>query len=294
MTATCAASCTIRGRHKDDCEPDTGCKGCLPGSASQGSQVCQRCERRTYDGLRDLPELYEELLVPLTGRRTPMGPAGETALPLSDAARHARHAIKACLVAWCLLLHEEFDLTLPADAVPAMVNTLTIQARRLLSHPEHADQLVHDITEAAGYAWSLVRPRTRVALTVACDCGDRVDMTGIDPSDPNAMLTCPGCGDEGVVGWWRSKLAPKLDGPMGSAALLTWLLEVHHIRIAAETLRQWAARGHVVRVGKDGDGCITYDPVNVASYALANITRIRQVEQLRQRKAKDLTEAIGA
>lgn len=276
----CIRGCTIRGRHiADECTED--CTGCLPARATDGLLVCIRCEKTTREGLRDIAGLWADLGDP---RRAPVPRQGGVSddgppLLIGDAARDARSAIRACLVAWCHVLNEDYAITYPADTVRAMAHHVAVQAGRLLTS-EHADQLVHDVAGISKDAWRLARPAGRRGVYAQCpDCASRVRLEMVHllnapctemvcrNLDHMADVTCWQCGSSGDLRWWRGQ-ASKVDEPMDAGAVCVWMLENHRLRMTKVQLRQWATRGRVERRGRDEAGRTLYDPIEVASIAL--------------------------
>lgn len=269
--ALCVVGHTIPGRHLDGC-PIADCPGCLPAIAADGLQVCAWHERRTRDGLRDLPGLWADLADPRRSRTTTNGPTGRdngSPMLIDDARRQARSAIRMLLVAWCITLRDDYHLREPADTVRACAHHVAVHAGRLLAS-EHADQLVHDIESAVREARRLAHPRPRLGVTVPCpSCGHRVALA----PDQRDDVTCAECGETGDIRWWRTQLAPGIDEPMHSEALCAWLLEHHRIALTRTALRQMAARGQITRAGKDTLGRGLYDPVEVAGRLLERRAR---------------------
>lgn len=254
----CARGCTIRARHtSDDCTEE--CNGCLPARAVDGLAVCSRCERTTRDGLRDLAGLWADLGDPRRSaipgqRRGDHGPP----LLLSDAARDARSAIRACLVAWCLVLQDDYRMRLPADTVRAMAHHVSVQAGRLLAS-EHADQLVHDIG-AVTKAKSLLQRSSR--LRIRCDCGEWVAVAEAE----DQIMTCRGCDAWGLLSWWV-KQAPQSEGPLPLRDLPAWLLVHQGLDVPSTQLRTWADRGWITPLTEAGVKRL-FDPTAVAVVAM--------------------------
>lgn len=162
------------------------------------------------------------------------GPSADQPQAITDEARNARSAIRACLVAWCLILDEDLNVTLPADNVRAMAHTVAVQTGRLLNSG-HADQLVHDIT---GLYWEALRTAWPARhMTILCACGSRV------PVDPDQLMECRDCGTMGDIAWWQSQALDEQDRtPMRLRALVDYLL-VRGIKASHQLLRSWADEG---------------------------------------------------
>jgi hypothetical protein len=130
--------CVVRGQHAAACA-DAECAGCLPTPAAPGSHVCGW----HHDGTRDmLTGAHRERVVPsLADLYEALGDApvgargagdGEDAQVISDERKDARSAIRAMLVAWCLLLAEPAEnggrgLSVPDEQVIARRTRRAIQ-----------------------------------------------------------------------------------------------------------------------------------------------------------------------
>ena len=244
-------------------------------------RVCSGCERAVREGLRELPDLYDGLLTPTRpGGRSPVRLTGHAPpLPLADVPRREREAMRACLVTWCLILAEDFGMSLPADTVEAMAHTVAVQAGRLLAS-EHADQLHHDVTRAVRDARRSAYPSRPDTLPLGrcptvLDDGSTCDaMVRARPEDE--AVTCPGCGDSGVLTWWHPRLVPAVEGgPLATAAdLAPWLSIQNGRPVTQQAIRHWAHRGLLGRHGKDQAGRTLY-----------NVAETRQVAETRHREA---------
>jgi hypothetical protein len=229
-----------------------------------GSWVCGRCETDTRRGLRELPGLYADLADPRRGHPARIG--GHSADPpqvISDEARQTRSAIRACLVAWCLILAEDYAVTLPADNVRAIAHTIAVHAGRLLNS-EHADQLVHDITAAASEARRIAYPGRH--LTIACPCGGRVTV------DPDYAMQCRQCRLIGDLTWWQDQAMQTQPPLVPLADLPQRLLLNLGIQVTVKQLRNWADRKIMTPAQRDPTtGRRYYDPIAVAVIAQTRV-----------------------
>lgn len=281
--APCACGCTIRGGHQDACGEPT-CGGCRPARAVDGLLVCSVCERKARDGLRDAPGLYADLGDPRTSTRPRTGSSGSDSgspMLLSPERITARDNLRRFLTTWCMILEDDYALTMPAHTIRAMAHHIAVQAGRILADPDHAEQLVAEMwghTDSDGnryegriaHAWRLARPGNRGGVTVACpSCGNRVRLR----PDADQDVTCTECGEHGDIRWWRTQLAPKVDQPMCSSELLAWLAEHHRITTTEVNLRVMANRGQITRAGRDDLGRTLWDPVEVAAVLIERRVR---------------------
>lgn len=287
MTHLCAVAHT-RG-HLDGCDDDT-CAGCRAVLAADGLQVCGWHADRVHEALsghQSLAALWDDVEDALTLRGRPAGARGSgRPLPVDLDSAGWRGRVRACLVSWCLVLEEDFDVRLDGadDTVAWMADRVSRHATRLLAS-EHADQLCADLlgwVETADDGATtrhdgLLHEGRRLAfkassarrVTVQCpSCPKRVEF------DPDAEWIACSCGEGGVPSWWVDQIAPKVDGPMCAPSLLTWLLENHRVRDLTETtLRKWVQRGTIVTAGRDDMGRTLYDPISVAAVVVARRAR---------------------
>jgi hypothetical protein len=251
------------------------CASCGSRQPVGGLLVCAGCERAVREGLRELPGLYEDLLQPTRpGRGGKVRLAGhEPPLVRADEPRRAREAIRNCLVTWCLVLAEDFGVGYPADTVEAMCHTVGVQAGRLLA-TEHADQLHHDVTGAVREARRrayLSRPeRIPIGHCPAC-------RTMVRAKPEEETITCPGCGDAGVLSWWVGRLVLGPDAGQHASArdLAPWLSVRTGTVVQQGTIRQWASRGLLIRQGRDGQGRTLYDIASALRIALGRQRSVR-------------------
>ena len=271
MTVFCVVDgCQVSGKHLGACADDD-CPGCMPRMAGSDSLTCDRDWTMTVGGLRELPELYADLLTPT--RASGPGPkvdvSREPRLGLQDEPRQAREAIRAGLVAWCRILEDDYRLSLPADTIPAMAAHVRRHTPNLLRNHEHADQLCHDVrvwtTSARRYAY----PARPVGRHIG-DCPTMVE--GVRCSGPLRahpgvlMVVCPQCGTVDTAAGWAIRSDPRAAIPMTTAELVQWLTERVARPVTEDAIRQWASRGAITRLGKVGR-MQTYDPLTVLIHA---------------------------
>ena len=252
MTHTpCVLAHPIPGRHLDACT-DTDCRGCLPAIATTGLLVCAYDERRARDGLRDAPGLYDDLGDPRTSTRPRTGSSGSDSgspMLLSPERITARDNLRRFLVTWCMILEDDYALTMPADTVRAMAHHIAVQTGRLLADADHAEQLVAEMwghTDDDGnryegriaYAWRLARPASSRTWRIACDCGERIPF---EP-DHDVIMRCRNCGTWGVLSWWIEHTAPKV-GLLTADEAVSTMWETYRVRITRDQIEGWVRRG---------------------------------------------------
>jgi hypothetical protein len=260
----------------DRCMPSGLCPGehDEPRQTTHGLQVCGTCETAVRNGLRDLPGLWDELAVkPTTGIRSGRQDDGQPQ-PLGDEQRRARSAIRACLVSWCLVLHEEetWKLALPEDTIEAMAHLIGVQAGRLLAS-EHADQLLADVTSLVREARRRTYRGRGHAVRVQCPgpvggepCGSWV---GIDP-DEQAENVCRMCGATGTTSWWIGLARPQ---QLLTISELPAALLPMGLRTTVKAVQHAADRGDLIPIALGTRNARLFDPV--AAYAVLSATRRR-------------------
>jgi hypothetical protein len=177
-----------------------------------------------------------------------------------------------------------------------MVDILSRHAGRLLAS-EHADQLCADLLgwtdtdvpdgEQPRRHEGLAQEGRRLAfrsrgtsVRIRCTCGHRipVEVDSEGRVDQDAVMRCGGCGEYGVLEWWRRREAATAD-PLPLSALPEWLLTVHALTVNARRLRDWADEGVITPITTDGvpqGGARPrrlFDPVAVATVAALRLTR---------------------
>ena len=180
--------------------------------AADGWGICRGCYSATASRLTDLggPWLVE-LSITLTGR-SHVGPesvggrSAEAALPLSVRASREMASLRALLVSWCLLLHDEAEAPIPADSIPAMAAHCRAWLDWLAKHPavgEMVDEMRHQwcaveraidlpaearifaglcpVTDCPGEVWAIIPIDEWQAPMCRCrECGSSWDTTQWD------------------------------------------------------------------------------------------------------------------
>ena len=281
QVTACVSGCTTRGRHLPDCATPQDCRGCQPRPPVPGGLVCVTCWERTTDRLSDLPDLHADLLTPTrattsTGRVT--GTA-ETRMVLADAPRWAREGIERCLTEWLKILMRpaeppqsrtdayraaqnrgETPDPLPAPpygrglTLPTLTARITRHADWLLTQPEYAAQLVHDIAYVHGQATRDAYPAAPAGIPIGvCPIpvddgtgGTRPCGTPLRGTASADLIICDGCGTAADPYWWHDRLhdTGTTRPPTADAyALAAWLTVRHRVPIHADDIRRWSTRG---------------------------------------------------
>ena len=270
-TTPCVAEdCAIPGRHATACEDHEACRGCLPRLAAAGIRLCDMHERIGREHLAALAGMHHELS--LSSTLCASG-TGEGPMPVGDAARQARSAIRAAMVTWTRIVHEEREVSLPADDITEIGVFLGRHWLWLCAH-EDADQVWHDFDFAWHWAITLMHPNR--LPSIECSCGDRVTMD--ITNDPDQVFTCPGCGSWGVLAWWRDREG-LTSGPLTLTELPAWLWLHHGQEVTYEALRGWRDRGWLTEsvegpkpsARRTGRPAERFDPEAVALIALHRV-----------------------
>lgn len=225
--------------------PRAQCTACHDHPAALPAAICRACVAQLGRDLVALPDWHRTLLEPPrngVGRR-PRG--ADLPAPLSDRAGGIRHEIKATLVSWVRLVHDENpDATWPDDDVPAIAWWLTEHESWLLAH-EAAGEYALEIgrlTQRAERAAAPRRDLVPIGTHPGTDdqpCGGRVLA---DPVTRDAW--CTTCGERGDITWWRGRL-PVAAEYMTMPQLVTHLAIAHELQVTAGLIRLWAFRSKV-------------------------------------------------
>lgn len=106
--------------------------------------VCHACWDRTVAALASLGALMADLDITITGQgRMPFGSSGSGGVPYDQKAAGLRDTIRAQLVGWCLLLHEDHHMPLPNDTIVDMAHAVALSDLRM---HEAAGEAVAEIT----------------------------------------------------------------------------------------------------------------------------------------------------
>lgn len=142
----CAAPhCRPPGRHGPACkaEPGKPCRGCLPAMAGDGLMLCWRDARRVREDALEAPVLYVELGLALIGGNGAgdgiRSPQPGTGIYLSPSIVAHRSDIRAKLVSWARMIHEERGFALPPDRLGAIGRFVAQSAPWLSAHGAAGD-----------------------------------------------------------------------------------------------------------------------------------------------------------
>jgi len=87
--------------------------------------VCQGCWKRTIRILQQLPGLLADLEITITGQANlPVRSSGGGGAMWDQKAAALRDEIRAGLIGWCRVLHEDQRMTLPHDRITSMCNAI--------------------------------------------------------------------------------------------------------------------------------------------------------------------------
>jgi hypothetical protein len=82
-----------------------------------------------------------------------------------------------------------------------------------------------------------------------------------------AFIACPSCGTEDTLAWWMSQIVPEGSDLAHADAVIACVTMRTFRPLSHEQIRQWAARGHIARHGKDTKGRTLYSSAAVLAYA---------------------------
>ena len=148
---------------------------------------------------------------------------------------------------------------------------LEVLAERIDAHllwllgSHHAKIFAEDVLDLWARAKPVAYRGGQAPVTIACLCGARVPID-YSPADPNARITCPGCGEWGDLTWWRQREAPTVVGLPTLKELPDWLFLHNRIIVTHKQLRNWHDR-HIITPHNYVMIPARYDPEAVAVIA---------------------------
>jgi hypothetical protein len=263
--------------HLRDCD-NPECEGCWFRETARGLNVCDGCERRSRDALRELAGLYADLLERPSGSRVGRSVQVDPPEPLPAGAIEARWDIETLINRWTTVVVNGRGLTRPTlDAAlraqkTAWANQLRLAALSRLNrqhqdaarHLGNAATLKHDLDTGAHWITTRADLIDRHALWILNTAHAvpfvrqvlHVHNDARHPADP---------ADD------RATTVPPLQ-PLALPELNAWLTH-HGVDVPARTLRQWADDGRITQVCGGGRGNPRrYDPHAVWLIARAGTT----------------------
>lgn len=325
MTQLCTIpGCRIRGRHLGDCDDET-CRGCQPRIADEG-YTCGLCVDRADGWLAEIARLTPDARAVAAGlvRRGGGGGAGKPGSrpPLNDGATDALDEIQNAITTLARDIAETRGLQSPAAASTHAdpLATACSWLRRSLGWVRHAvdDQggpyavaVFAEIRENAAKIRGIVNgPAEQRYLG---PCGAPIAVDGCQASDgPACQLRPPGQCEIGTcaaiepcdgdvygrrgaqTGTCRTCGAQVeqadrrawLDGEVRG-----WAFRASEIAAAyglkANTIRVWAARGHIEPFGHDREGRPLFRVGEVLDRAAADAARRETERAKRERRAAE-------
>jgi hypothetical protein len=165
----------------------------------------------------------------------------------------------------------------PASVEPAaLVPFIATWVDWLIANlPDDADNLAGEASKHAKALRQLAAPQRRewmpigeCPVTVADKDGNSVECGAKVRAYPErAFIRCPGCGTEDTLAWWMSQIVPEGSDLAHADAVIACVVSRTFQPLTHEQLRQWAARGFVMRHGKDTKGRTLYSSKAVLAYA---------------------------
>lgn len=170
----CSATCRIPNRHRDGCVEE--CRGCLPGRAADGVNLCAHHLERLGTDATGSAQLYDELAYSVMpsggGSNQPIGRSSDGPPVPRDKVVDIRTEIRHVLASWCRLVGEERGIQLPADEVSAMGAYVAKHATWLAAHGA-AGEVVDELGSLRRRAWSIAYPNgTKVVEVGPCPKDD--------------------------------------------------------------------------------------------------------------------------
>lgn len=236
-------------------------------------RLCRPCHDRLRRDLADLGRLYVELERVLPAGSTPqygqrVSGSSSRPLPVNPAVADLRDQIRHDLAWWVRYVAERRGITaLPDDRIDDIAAWLGRHVDWIAAHETAAAQCPPVIRELTGRARNLLDPNRRLPTGERCrmvtDSGKRCTGTITMVQKPGEIWTahCSECGPQEAAPYLRDKVAGRW---VTRERVAAYALRRHGVRIGLDTVRQWAARGHIASTTHGG--ATWYDLGTVEDY----------------------------
>lgn len=236
-------------------------------------RLCRACYNQLKRDLNALPRLYRELDTVLAAGSSPkygqrVSGSSTKPLPINPAVADLRDQIKHDLVWWVKYVAERRGITaLPDDRVSEISAWLLRHVDWIAAHPDAAVQCPPVVRELAGRARDLLDPNRRLPTGERCRAtnndGERCTgvITMVQKPDETWTARCSVCGPQEAAPYLRDKITGRW---VTRERVAAYALRRHGVRIGLDTVRQWAARGHIASTTHGG--ATWYDLGTVEDY----------------------------
>lgn len=234
--------------------------------------VCVGCRLTLETALAQLPALICELETTaarqnVQGQHDGRGSV-EKPLPLHVGAMEALRHIRAVIVSWSALVHEEKPAPLPSDTTPqGLAPWLGEHCGWLSRHPAALD-IVDEITGAHDRALIVIDNQDQPIYWGPCTCG--ADLYGLHDA---TSICCSGCRSEYDATARRAHLLTAAEDRLATTTEIEHLTAQLGQRVPAGTIRQWAARGQMLAHSTDSTGIPLYRVGDVVARLRARLDR---------------------
>ncbi len=236
-------------------------------------RLCPGCRSKLRSDLEALPGLYADLETALARGSSPRygsrvsGSSAEP-LPINAAAADHRDQIRHDLVWWVKFVAEERGLAgLPDDRVSEIAAWLGTHVDWIAAHPVAAVECPPVMRGLAARARGLLDPKRRLQTGERCrmtpDGAERCPgvISMVQGSDETWDARCSVCGPQEAAPYMRDRLTGRW---VTRERVVAYALRRHGVRIRLDTVRQWAARGHITATSEHG--AVWYELGTVEAY----------------------------
>lgn len=227
------------------------CVACGDQYAQLPLLVCYSDRDELRLALSSLAEWYDAMLLPpVRGKSTlPVQKHREQPSPMSDRVGDVRFEIIRTLSSWASLAAEtpvEVNLALweaLTHGVPGMVTYLEQYEDFFLSHPDLAEDYVHELVRLADKAQRVAAPHRREGVVIAwhesadCSGGNVWARNGI-----NGKARCAGCDRTETVQWWHEAAPPEPDDLLIDTEVVSYTWLKYGKTITVNTVLSWRFR----------------------------------------------------
>lgn len=212
----CAAGCTLRNRHLDDCEDPDTCRGCLPRPSADGSAVCLPCEGRWTHAISSSADLIAHIRSLIEPGQS--GPSetqhkhtkgAHAPAPLNLSAISDADDLHACLASWAAKVAEESGMAGPdwsgTDVRPASRRRIFGEIAYTDARPVGLTSTGTATTKVAGWLlthkeWALNRDWTADMIDEVCALTGKLRNRWPTEERPARLpVRCPGCSQRALT-----------------------------------------------------------------------------------------------
>lgn len=256
--------------------------------------VCRKCWTQVERGCGDAPALLREIETTRTRQSRTGGDNGgrksaETSLPWLEAAATANQVLVEALTVWAQYIVDTLVIPIDYHQRPVPASRMILSRSTWLRGQEAAPQARVSINHAINQARTVIDLGPDLLYAGPCDPTGEHHTTDDEEAEElrgpcktdlyaradKAEVTCPRCQLVWRVQDRRDFLLASADEQLVTAADLSRFLTAYGDPLTAERIRQWAARGQLLRHGSSPTGAPLYK-VGEAITVLARLNERRQ------------------